>query len=203
MVDALVLAKPANGLVVFAYNSGLSRFSLRNRQVARSPYDRRCGTPLPDLLRREEERDRTNVFDIRLRSERLLAARRCAPTRPESVEPQVGYFGASIRAGAALRAAALLGDQLGAAVSRGARPDLAGPVLSNVAARVPLIVGKHDELVPEPGREARSHLRTPSELAVVPGAPRRFEEQGGPEEVSRVAGDRFGRRVAPVEEEAA
>ena len=132
----------------------------------------------------QEERDRTNVFDIPLLSDRLTAATRWVRAQPELAGLQVGYFGASTGAGAALRSAAGLGDQIGAVVCRGGRPDLAGPVLGDVRAPVLLIVGGRDGLVLELNREARGHLRAPSELAVIPGATHLFEEPGALEEVS-------------------
>jgi len=177
IVGDLVLPAEAKGLVVFAHGSGSSRFSPRNRQVARALNERGLATLLLDLLRGQEERDRTNVFDIRLLSDRLAAATRFVRAEPELAELRVGYFGASTGAAAALRAAAELGDQVGAVVSRGGRPDLAGPVLGHVRAPVLLIVGGRDELVLELNREARSCLQAPSDLAVIPGVTHLFERK--------------------------
>jgi len=131
-------------------------------------------------------------------SKRLVAASRWVRTQPELAELPIGYFGASTGAGAALVAAAALGDPVGAVVSRGGRPDLAGRVLSDVRAPVLLIVGGHDQLVLELNREARSHLQSPSQLAVVPGATHLFEEPGALEQVSQLAGDWFQRHLIPV-----
>ena len=203
IVGDLVLPERPRGLILFAHGSGSSRFSPRNRQVARALHERGLATLLLDLLRREEERDRTNVFDIWLLSERLVAATRWVRTQPELAELPIGYFGASTGAGAALAAAAALGDQVRAVVSRGGWPDLAGPVLTDVPAAVLLIVGAQDELVLELNREARSHLRSPSELAVVPGATHLFEEPGALEHVSQLAGDWFERHLVPIGERAA
>jgi putative phosphoribosyl transferase len=130
IVGDLVLPEPAQGLVVFAHGSGLSRHSPRNRQVARALNERRLGTLLLDPLTVEEELHRANVFDIGLLAERLIAATRWAQAEPQLAGLPVGYFGASTGAGAALSAAAELGDRVGAVVSRGGRPDLA-------AARLP------------------------------------------------------------------
>jgi putative phosphoribosyl transferase len=196
IVGDLVVPTPANGLVVFAHGSGSSRFSPRNRQVAATLNRRGLATLLLDLLTWDEERDRTNVFDIGLLSGRLVAATQWASAQPELAELGIGYFGASTGAGAALRAAASLGDQIGAVVSRGGRPDLAGPALSDIRAPVLLIVGGRDELVLALNREARSMLPAPSELAVVPGATHLFEEPGALDEVSRLAADWFERHLA-------
>ncbi len=200
IVGDLAVPAEAKGLVVFAHGSGSSRFSPRNRQVARALNERGLATLLLDLLGWQEERDRTNVFDIPLLSDRLTAATRWVRAQPELAGLQVGYFGASTGAGAALRSAAGLGDQIGAVVCRGGRPDLAGPVLGDVRAPVLLIVGGRDGLVLELNREARGHLRAPSELAVIPGATHLFEEPGALEEVSRLAGDWFERHLAAVNE---
>ena len=188
---------------MFAHGSGSSRHSPRNRQVARALNERGLATLLLDLLTVEEELDRANVFDIGLLAERLVAATRWARAEPPLAELRVGYFGASTGAGAALSAAAELGDEIGAVVSRGGRPDLAAARLAEVRAPVLLIVGGHDEIVIELNREARSLLRAPSELAIVPGATHLFEEPGALEEVSRLAGEWFERHltraVAPSE----
>jgi putative phosphoribosyl transferase len=191
IVGDLVLPEPAQGLVVFAHGSGLSRHSPRNRQVARALNERRLGTLLLDPLTVEEELHRANVFDIGLLAERLIAATRWAQAEPQLAGLPVGYFGASTGAGAALSAAAELGDRVGAVVSRGGRPDLAAARLPGVRAPVLLIVGGHDEIVIELNRDAQSQLRAPSELAIVPGATHLFEEPGALEEVSRLAGEWF------------
>jgi putative phosphoribosyl transferase len=191
IVGDLILPEPAQGLVVFAHGSGSSRHSPRNRQVARALNERRLGTLLLDLLTVEEELHRANVFDIGLLAERLIAATRWAQAEPQLAGLPVGYFGASTGAGAALSAAAELGDRVGAVVSRGGRPDLAAARLPKVRAPVLLIVGGHDEIVIELNRDAQSQLRAPSELAIVPGATHLFEEPGALEEVSRLAGEWF------------
>lgn len=191
IVGDLILPEPAQGLVVFAHGSGSSRHSPRNRQVARALNERRLGTLLLDLLTVEEELHRANVFDIGLLGERLIAATRWAQAEPQLAGLPVGYFGASTGAGAALSAAAELGDRVGAVVSRGGRPDLAAARLPKVRAPVLLIVGGHDEIVIELNRDAQSQLRAPSELAIVPGATHLFEEPGALEEVSRLAGEWF------------
>jgi putative phosphoribosyl transferase len=195
IIGDLVLPELATGLVVFAHGSGSSRHSPRNRQVARALNERGLATLLLDLLTADEEHDRANVFDISLLAERLVAATRWAQREPRVAELRVGYFGASTGAGAALSAAAELGDEIGAVVSRGGRPDLAAAQLPQVRAPVLLIVGGHDEIVLELNREARSLLRAPSELSMVPRATHLFEEPGALEEVSRLAGEWFERHL--------
>jgi putative phosphoribosyl transferase len=191
----LVVPASAGGLVVFAHGSGSSRHSPRNRQVARALNERRLATLLLDLLTVDEERDRANVFDIALLAERLVAATRWARQQPSAGSLPVGYFGASTGAGAALCAAAELGEEIRAVVSRGGRPDLAAGRLGEVRAPVLLIVGGDDQVVLELNREAQELLKAPSELAVVPGATHLFEEPGALDEVSRLAGDWFARHL--------
>jgi len=198
----LVVPDPAHGLVMFAHGSGSSRHSPRNRQVARALNERRLATLLLDLLTVDEELDRANVFDIALLAERLVAATRWAQHEPAVASLPVGYFGASTGAGAALCAAAELGDEVGAVVSRGGRPDLAAGRLAEVRAPVLLIVGGDDEIVLELNREAQRLLRAPSELAVVPGATHLFEEPGALEQVSRLAGDWFEQHLRTAGERA-
>jgi len=195
IVGDLVVPTASAGLIMFAHGSGSSRFSPRNRQVARALNERGFATLLLDLLRPDEERDRTHVFDIGLLSERLVAATRWARAYPGLTELPVGYFGASTGAAAALRAAAELPDEVRAVVSRGGRPDLAGAWLNGVRAPVLLIVGGRDTLVLELNREAELVLGASCALAVIPGATHLFEEPGALEEVSLLAGDWFERHL--------
>ena len=194
----LVVPKEAQGLVVFANGSGSSRFSSRNRDVAGALNQGGLATLLVDLLRHEEERDRTNVFDISLLSQRLVATTRWARTQPGLTELPIGYLATSTGAAAALRAAAELPDEIGAVVSYAGRPDLAASWLHRVRAPVLLVVGEQDKLVHELNREARLVLGVSCELAVIPGATRRFHEPKAFEEVSLLAGDWFERYLVPA-----
>lgn len=196
IVGDLVVPPAAVGLVVFAHGSGSSRFSSRNRQVAQALHERAMATLLLDLLRPEEEGDRQKVFDIELLARRLTAAHTWAAAEPELSHLSVGYFGASTGAGAALTAAAQLPEQVGAVVSRGGRPDLAGLSLRDVRAPTLLIVGGRDELVRDLNRQAQTNLAAVAELAVVPGATHLFEEPGALEQVSRLAVEWFARYLA-------
>jgi putative phosphoribosyl transferase len=182
--------------VIFAHGSGSSRFSVRNRQVGEALCDHAIGTLLLDLLRPDEEGERANVFDIELLSERLAAATRWTRDQAELAALPVGYFGASTGAAAALRAAAALPDEVRAVVSRGGRPDLAGPWLDKVKAPTLLIVGGLDEVVLELNQQALAHLKGEGKLVVVPGATHLFEEPGALEDVARLAADWFGWRFA-------
>ena len=195
LIGNLVQPDPAQGLVIFAHGTGSSRFSPRNRRVARALNERGLATLLLDLLTIGEELDRVNVFDIALLADRLVSVTHWAGQERTLASLPVGYFGASTGAGAALWAAAELGHEIRAVVSRGGRPDLAGGRLTEVSAPVLLIVGERDELVLELNREARARLRAPSELAIVPGATHLFEEPGALKQVSRLAGDWFKRHM--------
>ena len=172
----LTLPDRAAGIVVFAHGSGSSRSSPRNRYVADVLNRARLGTLLFDLLTTAEEQDRANVFDIGLLASRLAGAtdwlRARAPDLP------AGYFGASTGAAAALVAAAGPGADVAAVVSRGGRPDLAGPGLGYVRAPTLLIVGGGDEVVLGLNRRAQAELRCENELVVVPGATHLFDEPG-------------------------
>jgi pimeloyl-ACP methyl ester carboxylesterase len=191
-VGDLVVPDAPRGLVLFAHGSGSSRHSPRNRQVAQALDRRSLATLLLDLLTEAEERDRTNVFDIELLAARLIAATRWAQA---AAELPIGYFGASTGAAAALSAAAELGPRIGAVVSRGGRPDLAGERLPAVTAPTLLIVGGRDEVVLELNRKAEELLGAYSELAVVPGATHLFEEPGALEQVAALAGGWFERYI--------
>ena len=166
------------GMVVFAHGSGSSRHSPRNRFVAAELNRARLGTLLFDLLTPDEEIDRASVFDIELLADRLASATEWLRGQPDAHGLPIGYFGASTGAAAALWAAADAGDGIAAVVSRGGRPDLAGPRLGLVRAPTLLIVGGNDEVVLDLNREAQARLLAESRLAVVPGASHLFEEPG-------------------------
>lgn len=178
----------ASAIVVFA-GSGSSRHSPRNRFVADVLHRNWLGTLLLDLLTRDEERQRANVFDIELLAARLQAATRWLAEQPDTQACRLGAFGASTGAAAALRAATEPDTAIAAIVSRGGRPDLAGVRLSEVRAPTMLIVGGEDDVVLGLNREAQKQLRCPSQLAVVAGATHLFEEPGTLAEAAILASD--------------
>jgi putative phosphoribosyl transferase len=176
---------PGSGaIVIFVHGSGSSRHSPRNRYVADVLGGAGLGTLLFDLLTPEEERDRANVFDIPLLADRLRATTGWLRGRTEATGTRLGYFGASTGAAAALAVAADPQAEVAAVVSRGGRPDLAGDQLSAVRAPTLLIVGGSDPLVLHLNRAARTRLRCPSDLVVIPGATHLFEESGALESVA-------------------
>ena len=200
----LIVPAGALGVVLFAHGSGSSRHSPRNRSVARVMRQSGVGTLLFDLLTREEEaidiRTRQLRFNIQLLAERLAGATRWIEAEVGADRFNVGYFGASTGGGAALMAAAELGDRVCAVVSRGGRPDLAGEALALVKAPTLLIVGGLDLPVIELNRQAYALLRCEKELVVVPDASHLFEEPGKLEEVARLAADWFKRHLQPARE---
>src|SRR6266404_1391415 len=179
----------AKGVVLFAHGSGSSRHSQRNQFVARTISEAGVGTLLFDLLTKDEEAIDMNTrhlrFDIGLLAERLIDATHWIKGELDYLN--VGYFGASSGGGAALVAAAELGETVGAVVSRGGRPDLAGDALTKVKCPTLLIVGGLDYPVIEMNREAYELLHCKKELRIVPGATHLFEEPGRLEEVARFA----------------
>jgi putative phosphoribosyl transferase len=194
---ALSLPVGTEGMVLFAHGSGSSRHSPRNQFVAQTLHEAGIGTLLFDLLTQKEEAvDRVTGhlrFDIRLLAERLIGATAWLGQAPETRSLSIGYFGASTGGAAALVAAAELGDQVSAVVSRGGRPDLAGEALPSVRAPTLLIVGSYDEPVMAMNRAAYGALRCPKALRIVPGATHLFEEPGTLEEVARLATEWFRR----------
>jgi pimeloyl-ACP methyl ester carboxylesterase len=177
----------ASALVVFAHGSGSSRFSPRNLAVAASLQERGFATLLFDLLTEAEEADRANVFDIALLAERLAQAVAWIDREPPLRRLPLGFFGASTGAAAALVAAARLGARVGAVVSRGGRPDLAGPALYKLTTPTLLIVGGADFGVIELNEEALARLEGPKAIAIVPGATHLFPEPGALEAVAAYA----------------
>jgi putative phosphoribosyl transferase len=175
----LQLPPKPQGLVLFAHGSGSSRHSPRNNAVARVLHQAGLGTFLLDLLTVAEDLDYLTRFDIDLLTHRLLAATRWVRLNPDTQALRLGYFGASTGAAAALQAAAALGTHLGAVVSRGGRPDLAGEHdLARVTAPTLLLVGSLDGEVLELNRAAYARLPGTKALVVVPGASHLFEEPG-------------------------
>jgi dienelactone hydrolase len=195
----LAVYEGASGVVLFAHGSGSSRHSPRNRFVARSLRDAGLGTLLVDLLTADEEavdvRTAHLRFDIGLLAERLVGATDWLAGEPETSALRVGYFGASTGGGAALVAAADRPGAVGAVVSRGGRPDLAGPALPRVQAPTLLIVGDRDTPVIAMNREALAQLRCEKDLVIVPGASHLFEETGTLEQVARLAADWFRKHL--------
>ena len=197
----LVVPDAAVGIVLFAHGSGSGRLSPRNRLVAETLNASRIGTLLIDLLTPEEERiDRVTGelrFDIGLLAERVTGG--VDWLRDAYPRLAIGLFGASTGAAAALVTAAERPQDVVGVVSRGGRPDLAGPALSQVRAPTLLIVGGNDPVVLELNEQARERLTAISELVVIPGATHLFEEPGVLEEVARLAA-RWFRRAFPAHE---
>ena len=190
----------AQSVVLFAHGSGSSRHSPRNQFVARTIREAGVGTLLFDLLTKDEEAVDVHTahlrFDIGLLAERLIDATYWV--KGEFDYLSVGYFGSSTGGGAALVAAAELGDSVGAVVSRGGRPDLAGDALPNVKAPTLLIVGGLDYPVIEMNESALARMRCEKELKIVPGATHLFQEPGTLQEVARLAADWFQRHLHSV-----
>ncbi len=189
----------ARGIVLFAHGSGSGRHSPRSRYVARVLREAGLATVLIDLLTPEEEevdlRTRHLRFDIGLLAERLVGATDWLTQEPRTRDLRIGYFGASTGAGAALVAAAERPEAIGAVVSRGGRPDLAGDNLYRVQAPTLLIVGGNDVPVIDMNQEALARLRVKKKLELVPGATHLFEEPGALEEVARLAAGWFVRHL--------
>jgi putative phosphoribosyl transferase len=200
------LATPpdARGVVLFAHGSGSSRHSPRNRFVAEALREGGLATLLVDLLTGEEEavdiQTRHLRFDIGLLAERLVGAIDWLGDQAETRNLRVGLFGASTGGGAALVTAAERPERVGAVVSRGGRPDLAGDALPLVRSPTLLIVGEWDAPVIELNERARAQMRTEVRLEIVPRATHLFEEPGALEEVARLARDWFVRYLAPAAE---
>lgn len=180
-----------HGVVLFVHGSGSSRFSPRNRYVAEQLQAAGLGTLLFDLLTPREaevdERTRHYRFDIRLLAERVIEVLDWSLTRRNLQDVPLGLFGASTGAAAALVAAAQRTLRVGAVVSRGGRPDLAGAALARVAAPTLLLVGARDPEVLELNRLAAAQMRCECRLEVVPGASHLFEEAGTLEAVAASA----------------
>jgi putative phosphoribosyl transferase len=192
----LVMPQAARGLVLFAHGSGSGRHSARNRQVAAELHQAGLGTLLFDLLTPNEAQQDSHGgahrFNIGLLTERMQTATLWVLQQAGLWELPLGYFGASTGSAAALIAAARMDGRIAAVVSRGGRPDLAGPVaLAGISAPTLFIVGGADAQVLALNTEAFKHLQCPKRLAVVPGASHLFEEPGALQEVCVLASQWF------------
>jgi pimeloyl-ACP methyl ester carboxylesterase len=192
---SLTIPENTVALVLFAHGSGSSRHSPRNQFVARTLNRGGLGTLLFDLLTPEEEAldvyTREHRFNISLLAERLVHATTRTIQQEETRDLRIGYFGSSTGGAAALVAAAELPEDVGAIVSRGGRPDLAGDALPKVQAPTLLIVGGNDDIVIELNEMARDRMRCEVKLEIIPGATHLFEEPGALEQVAKRASDWF------------
>ena len=192
----LCLPSTPRGLVIFAHGSGSSRLSPRNVVVARALNEHGFATLLFDLLTRQEESDRNNVFDIDLLSERLIGAIDWIKAQPVTNALPLGLFGASTGAAAALVAASRRPRAVGAVVSRGGRPDLAGEALPRVHAPTLLIVGSADMGVIELNEQALAAMQGAHRLEIVRGATHLFVEDKALEAVMALAARWFETHLA-------
>ncbi len=174
----LRLKKESKGIILFSHGSGSSRFSSRNNYVANFLLEKGYSSLLFDLLTVQEDTIYENRFDIDLLSERLLKATMWITNNKETKHLNIGYFGASTGAASALKAAAALGKNIKAIVSRGGRPDLAFSALKKIETPTLLIVGRNDEVVIELNKKAKSKISGICELKIIEGASHLFEEPG-------------------------
>ncbi len=188
-----VLRVPHNprGIVLFAHGSGSGRHSVRNNFVAEILRKARVATLLFDLLTEEEDLIYENRFNIELLTERLIVATKWARKQSGIKHLKFGFFGASTGAAAALKAAARIGSDIRAVVSRGGRPDLAIDEIAKVTSPALLIVGENDPQVIELNRQAYEALNTTKRLEIIPGATHLFEEPGTLEKAAEFASDWF------------
>lgn len=191
----LMIPESSKGIVVFAHGSGSGRLSPRNRYVAKVLREKNLATLLFDLLTpHEEETERYTAhlrFDIEMLAERLAAVTDWVKSNPQVRDFNIGYFGASTGAAAALVAASNKIKEIKAVVSRGGRPDLAAEALASVKAPTLLIVGGDDYPVIEMNKEAQAKMTCVNKLIIIPGATHLFEEPGTLEQVAELAGQWF------------
>ncbi len=187
----LVIPPHPVGLVIFAHGSGSSRLSRRNIAVARLLQASRFATLLFDLLTPLEDQVFSNRFDIELLTDRLVNAIEWTHSQPHLKGLPITLFGASTGAAAAIQAAARLGSEVSAVVSRGGRPDLAVRELENLTVPTLLIVGESDQDVAELNRDALSKLHCEGKIVTIPGATHLFEEPGALEKVGQQAAEWF------------
>lgn len=184
----LTLPPEARGMILFAHGSGSSHKSPRNQFVSQYLNEAGFGTLLFDLLTLEEEKEDMMTRELRFNIP-FLAYRLTHVTHWMESQHQlnIGFFGASTGAAAAIVAAAELGQKVNAIVSRGGRPDLAGQSLTRIVSPTLLIVGGEDHGVIELNQRALEMMNCTKKIEIVPGATHLFEEPGTLEEVGRMA----------------
>lgn len=186
----LTLIPGSHGLVIFAHGSGSSRLSTRNRYVANVLNKGNLSTLLFDLLTESEEKidqyTREYRFDIPMLAQRLVYVTSWVAEHKETAQFNIGYFGSSTGAAAALMAAAQT-PNIKAVISRGGRPDLAMDHLPQVKAATLFIVGGLDYEVIELNEAAYAQLNCTKEMKIIPGATHLFEEPGTLEQVAEIA----------------
>ncbi len=192
----LAIPDGAKGLVIFVHGAGSSRLSPRNNFVAEELQKVGLGTLLFDLLTEEEDEIYENRFDIPLLADRLNAVTEWIKKQKEVKNLNIGYFGASTGAAAAIIGAADIGPDIKAVVSRGGRPDLAGDSLPKIQSPTLLIVGGDDDEVIGLNQEAYDMMNCKKELKIVPGATHLFEEPGTLEEAAGLAAEWFKKYLA-------
>ena len=199
VVGDLTVPVGASGVVLFAHGSGSSRFSTRNRYVAKVFNNQKIATLLFDLLTDEEDQEDIETgeyrFNIPLLAERLIGATEWLKKDQQTKNCPFGYFGASTGAAAALIAAAKLPNEIATVVSRGGRPDLAAEYLPKVKAPTLLLVGGLDTEVIELNKQAMAEMSAEKKLVIIPGATHLFEEPGKLEEVAKISADWFLRHL--------
>jgi putative phosphoribosyl transferase len=198
----LMVPSEARAVVLFAHGSGSSRFSPRNKYVAKTLNKAGIATFLIDLLTKEEEEIDTYTaqfrFDIGLLANRLIGATLWLKKNPATRNLVLGYFGASTGAAAALIVAAKLPEDVKAVVSRGGRPDLALDYIPEVKAPTLFIVGGNDLVVIDLNKKAMKSFSAEKKLEIVPGASHLFEEPGKLEEVAKLAIKWFSKYLLPI-----
>lgn len=184
----LTIPEHSRGIILFSHGSGSSRLSPRNNYVAKQLNKHRFATLLFDLLSKKEDLIYQNRFDIKLLTQRLIEVTNWVLNHHETKSLPIGYFGSSTGAASALKAAGVLGNRIAAVVSRGGRPDLAGPQeLEMVSAPTLLIVGERDEVVIDLNKKAYEQLNCKKSMVLIPGATHLFEEPGTLEKVTEIS----------------
>jgi len=191
----LTIPENATGVVLFSHGSGSGMLSPRNCYVSEVLQQHGLATLLFDLLTEEEYLKYEHRFDIGLLTSRLIEATKWVLENPETLDFPIGYFGSSTGAASALIAAAHLGIQVHAVVSRGGRPDLSMNYLHKVKAATLLIVGANDYPVMLLNRKAFNALACKKEFEIVADATHLFEEPGKLDTVAHLAAAWFKKHL--------
>lgn len=187
----LCIPEQASGIVVFAHGSGSSRLSPRNQYVARKLEEANIATLLLDLMTEAEEREDIDTghlrFNIAMLGDRLVDVLDWLVVNDRTAGLNIGLFGASTGAAAAIHAAVRREKWVRAIVSRGGRPDLAGGELANLTSPTLLIVGMEDSDVLKLNKKAMKLMTCPKQLTLIENATHLFEEPGALEQVTSIS----------------
>lgn len=155
----------ARGIVLFASSRAFGRTDPRQRDLARALNRRGLGTLLFDLV---DSSDGVDVAsDVDILTERLVGATEWTADQWGVDGLPIGYVGSGFGSPAALSAAGILGEEIGAVATHSGRPDLAAANLGRAHAPTLLVADAEDPYLVVANARAAEQLRCAHRLRKV------------------------------------